>query len=450
MVQEGALQEPTARRIVTQLLMAIEYIHSKGIVHRDMKPANCLVSNTGTVKISDFGFAVLAGSGQCLSTYCGTVCFMAPEILLDRNYGKPVDMWALGVMTYYMFLDAFPFHGRNTEALKASICRDSASVARHERLQQFPLLQDFIVRLLEFDANKRLTAGEALKHPWIKSGMDAMMGRTSLSAPVALQRTVSSTGRFRAAVMAVIAAHRLLVLRRCHRLAKMGFRHVSILYNFHFFVTGKYAPSTDKVNCSRVFAGTPGALDEFLEMVESCDYIHEIDLSHNNINSLSTVQHLLKVIGHHPSIASLDLSHNPIPAVAGRGLVRLARNPLSRIHSVNLKDTNITPDTVSQIQALLADKTAYPDLASPDSSFGLESRTYTTPDTLSTVSSHNTCAKTKVPSSLRSSLVLFEKSRMPEGPLGPTPVKRSSRLTRLPPLPKAALPFSERPRHKKE
>ena len=153
------VSEHHVRLLVIDLISAVHYLHSRGIVHRDLKTANCLicdregvippdhylytlvhhdnkeVNNTngqqnqqlsnssrqgGTgnnksgrlnLKITDFGFATLAGTrgSQCLSAYCGTMVYMAPEIVLQQNYGTPVDMWACGVMIYFLFSGEYPF-----------------------------------------------------------------------------------------------------------------------------------------------------------------------------------------------------------------------------------------------------------------------------------------------------------------------------------------------------
>lgn len=362
------VSEGETRRFVTQLLMAIEYIHDKGIVHRDLKPSNCLLSkNDLVVKISDFGLSVLAGNEQCLTTRCGTLHYMAPEIFLDTNYGKPVDMWALGVMAHMMFLGECPFRGRTEAALSRDICRGyrphedggrgSASTSTPTPSCP-PLLQDFISQLLTFDPHRRMTATEALKHPWIKAGMDLNRQVSFSIAQVSLANLSRPSARWRAAVLAVIAAQRFMYFHKVKRLDKLGYGNFSILRDYHYLMTGHYDPQGDSLDCSNMFHARPMALLELVTMISTCTHLRHVDFSWNNLHSLSVIQAFLKVATKHPTLRSIDLSHNPIPAVAGRALVRLARNPLSHVTTINVGDTGISAETISQINSFLKEKLA--------------------------------------------------------------------------------------------
>jgi calcium/calmodulin-dependent protein kinase I len=99
-VDEGNFTERDASRIVRQMTEAIQYLHDRNIVHRDLKPENILFAareNVENVLVTDFGLAKLANDGAALKTACGTPNYVAPEILLQRGYGKEVDVWSLGV-----------------------------------------------------------------------------------------------------------------------------------------------------------------------------------------------------------------------------------------------------------------------------------------------------------------------------------------------------------------
>ena len=100
------------RRMFRQIAEAMEYLHSLNICHRDIKLDNILIENrTNNIKIIDFGFSVICGN-QKLKIFCGTPSYMSPEIVQKRDYeGKPVDMWALGVLLFAMLTGTFPFRG---------------------------------------------------------------------------------------------------------------------------------------------------------------------------------------------------------------------------------------------------------------------------------------------------------------------------------------------------
>lgn len=352
-----SLPESLTRRVVIQLVMALEYIHDRGVVHRDLKPSNCLLSkNDFVVKISDFGFAVLAGADQCLTTYCGTMSFMAPEILQNMNYGRPVDMWALGVMTYLMFVGEYPFTGDSTSAIRRSICR-RGFVPNNSRLKEYPLLQDFILKLLTADPKQRLTAKEALRHPWIRATIDTTFKNSEESAR-AVKKERSPVSQLKSAVIAIIATHHLRYLQRCRELAKCGYGQFALLRDYHYVITGMYSPPGKILDCSHMFSACPMALMEVFSMVQSCTYLTELNVSHNSIDSLTIVQGLLKVVGTHPSLTKLNISHNPISILAGRGLLRLSRNPVSRVRHIDVSDTLLPPDFVAQIAANLKEKTS--------------------------------------------------------------------------------------------
>jgi calcium/calmodulin-dependent protein kinase I len=103
--------EVDARDIIRIVCDAISYCHSNGIVHRDLKPENLLLSSTidsdAEIKISDFGMSAITTQGSTLEEFCGTPDYMAPELINRLPYGAPVDMWAIGVITYCL-LGGYP------------------------------------------------------------------------------------------------------------------------------------------------------------------------------------------------------------------------------------------------------------------------------------------------------------------------------------------------------
>lgn len=109
-----SLQESTVKFLFYQIVLAVQYLHSKEITHRDLKPQNILLSSQAPkarVKITDFGLSKLVNEDTFLRTKCGTPYYCAPEIWDEKNtvYDKKVDVWSLGVILYYMLAKELPF-----------------------------------------------------------------------------------------------------------------------------------------------------------------------------------------------------------------------------------------------------------------------------------------------------------------------------------------------------
>lgn len=105
------------RLIAAQVLLALEFLHSHGILYRDLKLDNILVDLNGHIKLTDYGLCKInmKGSQATTTTFCGTPEFMAPEILQERPYGMAVDWWAFGIFLYEMLQYRAPFHGKNEQ-----------------------------------------------------------------------------------------------------------------------------------------------------------------------------------------------------------------------------------------------------------------------------------------------------------------------------------------------
>jgi calcium/calmodulin-dependent protein kinase I len=181
--------ESEARDLVVAILTAIKHLHDKDIVHRDLKPENLLLLNMTddtSVKIADFGFAKVT-NGFSLTTQCGSPGYVAPEILLKHKYGllmifhylfcltmmdipgKPVDMWAMGVITYIILAGYPPF---SDDGGKVSIMFDKIKKAQYTFDEEYwcsisSEAKNLIQGMLTLDPTRRITAAQALDHPWV-------------------------------------------------------------------------------------------------------------------------------------------------------------------------------------------------------------------------------------------------------------------------------------------
>ena len=165
------LCEKTARILYRQLIQGIKYIHSKGIVHRDIKLENILLDLNNIVKICDFGVGKLIQKGQKLLDQCGTPVYMAPEIIKGDGYeGFPVDVWSSGVALYIMLSGNIPFNRDKTHDLQSAILN-----LPYKKIDDISdNANDLLKNILEKDPNKRFTPEQILEHPWMneKSGND--------------------------------------------------------------------------------------------------------------------------------------------------------------------------------------------------------------------------------------------------------------------------------------
>jgi calcium/calmodulin-dependent protein kinase I len=169
-VAQERFSERQAAGIVLTMLDAIAYFHRLGVVHRDIKPENILLQDDrpdAPIKIADFGFSKQPGKEESLRSLCGSPNYLAPEIILNKPYGQAVDMWSLGVVTYILLAGYMPFEHENREELFKRIVECKYSFPDREWSGISADAKDFIQKLLVVDPAKRLSAVQALSHPWI-------------------------------------------------------------------------------------------------------------------------------------------------------------------------------------------------------------------------------------------------------------------------------------------
>jgi len=171
-VSKGTYTERDAANLVKKLCEGLEYIHEMGIIHRDLKPENLLLKskdNDVDIKIADFGLSKIMGSAAMTQTACGTPGYVAPEILKGAGYGKEVDMWSVGVITYILLCGFPPFYNENIPLLFESILKCDFDYPADYFDDVTDSALDFIDALLIGNVSKRFTAKEALNHEWLKN-----------------------------------------------------------------------------------------------------------------------------------------------------------------------------------------------------------------------------------------------------------------------------------------
>ncbi|KAG0058042.1 putative calmodulin-dependent protein kinase type 1 [Linnemannia elongata] len=177
--RKGNYYEHDAAHLVRTICSAVAYLHEQGIVHRDLKPENLLfktAAEDSELLIADFGLSRIMDQEKfhLLTTTCGTPGYMAPEIFQKSGHGKPVDMWALGVITYFLLCGYTPFDRQNSMDEMHAILNAEYQFAPIEYWQGVSeTAKSFVNGLLTTDPSHRMTAAQALKHPWLaQSGLN--------------------------------------------------------------------------------------------------------------------------------------------------------------------------------------------------------------------------------------------------------------------------------------
>ncbi|XP_010515287.1 PREDICTED: CDPK-related kinase 6-like isoform X1 [Camelina sativa] len=202
----GRYPEADAKRILVQILSATAFFHLQGVVHRDLKPENFLFTSKNedaTLKVIDFGLSDFArfgndlflcstflymtlpsrilcsdlrgecflcgglSSDQRLNDVVGSAYYVAPEVL-HRSYSTEADIWSIGVISYILLCGSRPFYGRTESAIFRCVLRANPNFEDLPWPSISPIAKDFVKRLLNKDHRKRMTAAQALAHPWLR------------------------------------------------------------------------------------------------------------------------------------------------------------------------------------------------------------------------------------------------------------------------------------------
>lgn len=163
-VDRSKLSEDEAKPLIRQLFETIKYIHMIGVTHRDLKPENLLIDKIGKIKISDFGLSRFFLKDGLVSTPCGSPCYASPECISGKSYnGTTSDMWSLGIIFYAMVTGQLPWTKRNQAQLFQQIRKGEYDVPQFLSFE----CQDLIRKLLNVNTKFRLSAQQALDHPFL-------------------------------------------------------------------------------------------------------------------------------------------------------------------------------------------------------------------------------------------------------------------------------------------
>lgn len=172
--EKKVYSEKDACKTTRMMLLAVNYLHSCGVVHRDLKLENFLYENKNSdfLKLIDFGFSKVWAKNTKMELSCGTLSYAAPEVLA-KSYTSQCDLWSLGVIVFILLVGYMPFAGSD-ERKQIHMIRSGTYLVKKERWAKVSsLASDFVKKLLVVDPDVRMTAPQALEHPWIKNHEDA-------------------------------------------------------------------------------------------------------------------------------------------------------------------------------------------------------------------------------------------------------------------------------------
>lgn len=160
-----------SRFYAAEVCLALKYFHENGVIYRDLKLDNILLTLDGHIKIADYGLCKEnMWYGSTTSTFCGTPEFMAPEILMDKRYGRAVDWWAFGVLIYQMLLQQSPFRGEDEDEIYDAILADEPLYPIHMPRDSVSILQKLLTREPELRLGSGPTdAQEIMSHAFFRN-----------------------------------------------------------------------------------------------------------------------------------------------------------------------------------------------------------------------------------------------------------------------------------------
>ncbi|XP_054898741.1 calcium/calmodulin-dependent protein kinase type II subunit gamma isoform X1 [Poeciliopsis prolifica] len=211
--------EADASHCISQILESVNHIHQHDIVHRDLKPENLLLASKmkgAAVKLADFGLAIeVQGEQQAWFGFAGTPGYLSPEVLRKDPYGKPVDIWACGVILYILLVGYPPFWDEDQHKLYQQIKAGAYDFPSPEWDTVTPEAKNLINQMLTINPAKRITAEQALKHPWVchRSTVASMMHRQET---VECLRKFNARRKLKGAILTTMLVSRNFSVGRQH------------------------------------------------------------------------------------------------------------------------------------------------------------------------------------------------------------------------------------------
>ncbi|CAL1410067.1 unnamed protein product [Linum trigynum] len=173
----GKYPEDDAKAVMVQILNVVSFCHLQGVVHRDLKPENFLYTSkeeTSELKVIDFGLSDYVRPDERLNDIVGSAYYVAPEVL-HRSYSTEADVWSIGVIAYILLCGSRPFWARTESGIFRSVLKADPNFDEASWASISPEAKDFVKRLLNKDPRRRMTATQALSHPWLRNYNDVKL-----------------------------------------------------------------------------------------------------------------------------------------------------------------------------------------------------------------------------------------------------------------------------------
>uniref|UniRef100_A0A3P8ZJ35 calcium/calmodulin-dependent protein kinase n=1 Tax=Esox lucius TaxID=8010 RepID=A0A3P8ZJ35_ESOLU len=288
--------EADASHCISQILDSVHHIHQHDIVHRDLKPENLLLASkckNAAVKLADFGLAIeVQGDQQAWFGFAGTPGYLSPEVLRKEAYGKPVDIWACGVILYILLVGYPPFWDEDQHKLYQQIKAGAYDFPSPEWDTVTPEAKNLINQMLTINPAKRITAQEALKHPWVcqRSTVASMMHR---------QETVECLKKFNARRKLKGAVLTAMLVSRNFSAAKSLLNKKADVKKRKSSSTVQYMPQTAQTNSTKnsiVTSPKGNAPPPALESSDSSTTVEDEDVKARKQEIIKITEQLIEAV----------------------------------------------------------------------------------------------------------------------------------------------------------
>ncbi|KAI5661054.1 hypothetical protein M9H77_20377 [Catharanthus roseus] len=354
----GKYSEDDAKAVLVQILNVVAFCHLQGVVHRDLKPENFLFTSkeeNSQLKVIDFGLSDFVRPDEKLNDIVGSAYYVAPEVL-HRSYTTEADVWSIGVIAYILLCGSRPFWARTESGIFRAVLKADPSFDEAPWPSLSADAKDFVKRLLNKDPRKRMTAAQALSHPWIRNynGVKVPLDIHVFKLMKAYMRSSSLRKAALRALSKTLTADELFYLKEQFALLEPNKNGCITLDNLK---TALMKNATDAMKESRIpdFLASLNALqyrkmdfEEFCAAVISVHQLEALDrweqharcayeIFEKEGNRAIVIEELASELGLSPSVPVHAVLHDWIRHTDGKlsflGFVKLLHGPSARSHS---------------------------------------------------------------------------------------------------------------------